>query len=42
MDVRHLWGMTELTPLGTICGVKAAMMGKSQEQILANKAKQGR
>ncbi len=38
----HLWGMTELSPLGTISGTKAALMGRSQEQLLANKSKQGR
>ena len=38
----HLWGMTEISPLGTVSGVKAALVGRSQDQVLANKCKQGR
>jgi len=34
--------MTEMSPLGTISGVKAALSGRSREQILATKCKQGR
>ena len=42
VNVFHLWGMTELSPVGTLSGIKAPLVGRSQEQILANKTKQGR
>ena len=42
MEVRHLWGMTELSPLGTVGGVKAPLAHRRREDILANKVKQGR
>ena len=42
INVFHLWGMTELSPVGTVSGVKAALTGRSQDHILATKTKQGR
>ena len=30
IDVRHLWGMTELSPLGSVSGVKGALANKQQ------------
>ncbi len=42
VEVRHLWGMTELCPLGTLGGLKGALQGASPEERLNAKVKQGR
>jgi len=40
--VLHAWGMTELSPLGTICTLKAKQLGLTEEQRYAIQSKQGR
>eukprot|EP00200_Dunaliella_tertiolecta_P004724 CAMPEP_0202360492 /NCGR_PEP_ID=MMETSP1126-20121109/13416_1 /ASSEMBLY_ACC=CAM_ASM_000457 /TAXON_ID=3047 /ORGANISM="Dunaliella tertiolecta, Strain CCMP1320" /LENGTH=572 /DNA_ID=CAMNT_0048954221 /DNA_START=64 /DNA_END=1782 /DNA_ORIENTATION=+ len=42
VEVLHLWGMTELAPIGTIGGIKGAMAKANPEQRTALKLKQGR
>jgi fatty-acyl-CoA synthase len=37
----HAWGMTEMTPLGTICRLKAPMEARPDEERYAIRAKQG-
>ena len=38
----HAWGMTEMSPVGTACAMRAHHTGLSQDQLYAVKAKQGR
>ncbi len=38
----HAWGMTELSPLGTVCALRAKHGDLERESIFAIKAKQGR
>jgi 3-(methylthio)propionyl---CoA ligase len=42
VEVLHAWGMTEMSPLGTVSQLKATHLGKSVEDQFAVKAKQGR
>ena len=42
VTVIHAWGMTEMSPLGTVCTLKLHQTGLSDEQQLAIMAKQGR
>ncbi len=42
VEVLHAWGMTEMSPLGTVCQLKATHQGKSFDELLAVKGKQGR
>jgi len=42
VEVRHGWGMTEMSPLGTVCTLKKSHVALSPEQQLALRAKQGR
>jgi fatty-acyl-CoA synthase len=42
VEVLHAWGMTEMSPLGTVTQLKAVHLGKSLEDRLAVKSKQGR
>ncbi len=37
----HAWGMTEMTPLGTVCRLKSSMDALPDEERYAVKAKQG-
>jgi acyl-CoA synthetase (AMP-forming)/AMP-acid ligase II len=37
----HAWGMTEMTPLGTICRLRASMDALSDDERYAIRAKQG-
>jgi len=37
----HAWGMTELTPLGTLCRVPSSMAGASEEERYRYRGKQG-
>ncbi len=39
--IRHLWGMTETTPLGTLCQVRSHMKDWSVEEQYAVRVKQG-
>jgi fatty-acyl-CoA synthase len=42
VTVLHAWGMTEMSPLGTVCTLKLHQMAGTPEQQLAAMAKQGR
>ena len=42
VHVVHAWGMTELSPLGTVCAFKAKHLAQNTEQRQAVQAKQGR
>ncbi|QNK01391.1 3-(methylthio)propionyl-CoA ligase [Dyella telluris] len=42
VDVLHAWGMTELSPLGTVCSLKPAQLALSEDERYAIQAKQGR
>ncbi len=42
VQVLHAWGMTEMSPLGTVCTLKPKHMKLSSEQRMAVQAKQGR
>jgi fatty-acyl-CoA synthase len=42
VQVLHAWGMTELSPLGTACVLKARHANVSAEERMAVQAKQGR
>ena len=42
VHVMHAWGMTELSPLGTVCSFKFKHRGLAQDEQLALQAKQGR
>src|SRR5471032_2778248 len=42
VDVRHAWGMTELSPVGTVCSFKAHQMSLPTVERYALQAKQGR
>lgn len=42
VHVIHAWGMTELSPLGTVCAFKAKHQQQTPEQRQAVQAKQGR
>lgn len=41
LKIIHLWGMTELTPLGTCSKVKASQQGLAEDQKYAIRIKQG-
>jgi acyl-CoA synthetase (AMP-forming)/AMP-acid ligase II len=41
VEVRHAWGMTEMSPVGSAGSIKPVVADKSHEEILALKAKQG-
>ncbi|NML44091.1 fatty-acid--CoA ligase [Ramlibacter sp. G-1-2-2] len=42
VQVTHAWGMTEISPLGTVCALKPKQQKLDGEQRLAIQAKQGR
>ena len=42
VEVLHAWGMTEMSPLGTVSQLKATHQGKTLEDRLAVKGRQGR
>ncbi|HEX6721588.1 MAG TPA: 3-(methylthio)propionyl-CoA ligase [Burkholderiaceae bacterium] len=42
VDVLHAWGMTELSPLGTVCVLKGKHANASADERMALQAKQGR
>ncbi|MGH6876405.1 MAG: long-chain-fatty-acid--CoA ligase [Rhizomicrobium sp.] len=41
VDVVHAWGMTEMSPLGTLGSLTAAVAERSEEERIAQKCKQG-
>lgn len=41
LAVVHAWGMTELSPLGTVATVKASLVNSSSDVVYAARAKQG-
>ncbi len=42
VDVLHAWGMTEMSPLGTVCTLKRKHLTMSNEDQLKTRIKQGR
>ncbi|MDM0047186.1 3-(methylthio)propionyl-CoA ligase [Variovorax dokdonensis] len=42
VEVLHAWGMTEMSPLGTLCTLKNKHLDQSPEEQLAVRLKQGR
>ena len=42
VDAVHAWGMTEMSPLGTVCTLKNKHLSLAPEQQLALRTKQGR
>jgi acyl-CoA synthetase (AMP-forming)/AMP-acid ligase II len=42
VQVLHAWGMTEMSPLGTVCTLKPKHLALDAEQRMAVQAKQGR
>ena len=42
VQVIHAWGMTEMSPIGTVCTFKAKHLEQSQDERFAVMAKQGR
>ncbi len=42
VEVLHAWGMTEMSPLGTVCTLKNAQLALSPEERLKVRLKQGR
>ena len=42
VTVLHAWGMTEMSPLGTVCTLKLHQMAGTPEQQMATLVKQGR
>jgi fatty-acyl-CoA synthase len=42
VQVIHAWGMTEMSPIGTVCTFKPKHLGQSQDERFAVMAKQGR
>lgn len=41
LNVVHAWGMTEMSPLGTICNLRSGMEELSEDEKYRQKAKQG-
>ncbi len=41
VEVRHAWGMTEMSPLGSVGSIKPMPPGATREDVLALKSKQG-
>ena len=42
VEVLHAWGMTEMSPLGTVCSLKEKHRDQSEDQKMAVRLKQGR
>src|SRR5207244_723808 len=42
VHVLHAWGMTEMSPVGTVAALKSKHTGASHEEQFAIQAKQGR
>ena len=41
VEVVHAWGMTEMSPIGTVANLKAGLEGLSKDEQFGKKAKQG-
>jgi fatty-acyl-CoA synthase len=41
VEVRHAWGMTEMSPLGSVGSLKPGQLADTREQVMAIKNKQG-
>jgi fatty-acyl-CoA synthase len=41
VEVRHAWGMTEMSPIGSVCYMKPATNAESYDDVLKLKSKQG-
>jgi len=41
LDIVHAWGMTEMTPLGTLCNLPSSLRDASSEEQFRYRAKQG-
>ena len=41
VEVRHAWGMTEMSPIGSVCYIKPATGAASYDDVLKLKSKQG-
>src|SRR5262245_52793536 len=41
LDIIHAWGMTEMTPLGTLCNLPSSLQDASSEEQYRYRAKQG-
>ena len=41
VEVRHAWGMTEMSPLGSVGSIKPMPAGTSDDDVFARKIKQG-
>ena len=42
VEVLHVWGMTEISPLGTVCTLKNKHLAQTPDQQMAIRLKQGR
>jgi fatty-acyl-CoA synthase len=42
VEVLHAWGMTEMSPLGTVCNLKNSQLGLSKAEQMQVRLKQGR
>ena len=41
LDIVHAWGMTEMTPLGTLCNLPSSLQDAPAEEQFRYRAKQG-
>jgi fatty-acyl-CoA synthase len=41
LPILHAWGMTETSPLGSVCRVKSTLLGRSDEELADVRATQG-
>ena len=41
MPILHAWGMTETSPLGSVCRIKSTLSGRSEEELADVRATQG-
>jgi len=41
VEVRHAWGMTEMSPIGSVCYMKPVVASENYEDVLKLKSKQG-
>ena len=41
IELIHAWGMTELSPLGTVCHIKSSLADRPESERLATRLKQG-